>query len=142
MLMKWRGANRWGTLSTPKSTSASVSKSMRANKSSGTRPELLLSRLLRKKISKNDLPGKPDFVFPRKKMVVFLHGCFWHRCPRCAFALPKRNRKFWATKFERNRARDRLVKRELESMGWRVIEVWEHELNQDPKRVKEKILQH
>ena len=129
-------------VSTPRSTSASVSKSMRANKSSGTRPELLLSRLLRKKISKNDLPGKPDFVFARKKMVVFLHGCFWHRCPRCAFDLPKRNREFWATKFERNRTRDRLVKRELESMGWRVIEVWEHELKRDPMRVKEKILQH
>ena len=129
------------TLRTPRSISASVSKSMRANISSGTRPELLLSKLLRKKISKNDLPGSPDFVFPRKKMVVFLHGCFWHRCPQCAFDLPKRNRQFWAAKFERNVARDRHVKRELRSMGWKVIEVWEHELKQDPTRVKEKILQ-
>ncbi len=139
-MIERRGHKRPDTLRTPRSASASVSRSMRSNKSFGTKPELLLSRLLRKKISENDLPGTPDFVFPRKKMVIFLHGCFWHRCPRCAFRLPKRNRRFWAMKFERNRARDRLVKRKLESMGWRVVRVWEHELKRDPMRVREKIL--
>ncbi len=135
-----RGHKQLDTLRIPRATSASTSRSMRSNKSSGTKPELLLSRLLRKRISKSDLPGTPDFVFPRKKMVVFLNGCFWHRCPKCAFRLPKRNRQFWAMKFERNRVRDQLVKRKLESMGWRVIKVWEHELKQDPMSVKEKIL--
>jgi DNA mismatch endonuclease (patch repair protein) len=113
---------------------------MRSNVSSGTKPELLLSRLLRKKISKSDLPGSPDFVFPRKRLVVFVHGCFWHRCPKCDFALPKRNRSFWAAKFERNVARDRLANRELKRMGWKVIEVWEHELRRNPMRVKQRIL--
>jgi DNA mismatch endonuclease (patch repair protein) len=115
---------------------------MKGNRSSGTRPELLLAKLLRKKIIKNNLPGTPDFIFKRKKTAVFLHGCFWHRCPQCAFNLPKRNRAFWARKFEQNVERDILVKQELESMGWRVVQVWEHELKQDPMKVKEMILKH
>jgi len=101
---------------------------MKSNKPLGTKPELILSRLLGKKIRKNNLPGSPDFVYPRKKIAVFLHGCFWHRCPQCNFDLPKSNRNFWARKFRRNIERDKLVKKELEAMGWRVIEIWEHEL--------------
>ncbi len=112
---------------------------MRGNKSSGTKPELLLSRLLGKKIGSNTLPGKPDFVFPRKKIAVFLHGCFWHRCPHCALDLPKRNREYWVSKFERNKRRDRRIRRELESMGWRVMEVWEHELREDPSGIRKEI---
>jgi DNA mismatch endonuclease (patch repair protein) len=100
---------------------------------------MLLSRLLRKEIGANTLPGRPDFIFPRKKIAVFLHGCFWHRCPQCALDLPKRNRDFWANKFERNKRRDRRVKRELESTGWRVIEIWEHELKEDPLGARKEI---
>ncbi len=121
----------------PTSTQVGVSKSMKANRASGTRPELLLSELLGKEIKKNSLPGKPDFVFQRKKVAVFLNGCFWHRCPQCAFKLPKRNRRFWAEKFERNRERDRRVTRELRTMGWKVVVVWEHELKRNPARAKD-----
>lgn len=113
---------------------------MQSNKSSRTLPELLLSRLIGKEIVRSDLPGHPDFVFPRKKVVVFMHGCFWHRCPVCDFSLPKSNRPYWAAKFESNKERDRSVKQRLESMGWRVVEVWEHELREDPIGVRNSVL--
>ena len=71
--------------------------------------------------------GKPDFVFPRLRLAVFVDGCFWHRCPRHA-TQPKNNRAFWRRKFERNQARDRLVSRTLRRAGWRVLRIWEHEL--------------
>ncbi len=73
------------------------------------------------------LIGKPDFVFPLLKLVVFVDGCFWHGCPRHA-TRPKTNAAFWRKKIAANQARDRLVNRTLRSLGWRVLRVWEHEL--------------
>lgn len=70
--------------------------------------------------------GKPDFVFPQKKLAVFVDGCFWHRHPRCRFAYtPKSRREFWLPKFETNVARDKLVIRTLKKHGWRVVRIWE-----------------
>ncbi|MDG6921108.1 MAG: very short patch repair endonuclease [Nitrososphaerota archaeon] len=112
---------------------------MRSNRGSGTKPELALSRLLRKKIMKTGLPGSPDFVYPRSKLAVFVHGCFWHRCPIHAKSLPKVHTAFWRRKFERNKERDRLNREELRSLGWRVIEIWEHEIREDPQSVAAKI---
>ena len=71
--------------------------------------------------------GKPDFVFPKLKLAVFVDGCFWHGCPIHA-TQPKNNAKFWRTKIARNQARDRLVTRTLRRAGWRVLRIWEHEL--------------
>ena len=68
--------------------------------------------------------GKPDFVFPKARVAVFVDGCFWHGCPRHS-TLPAGNRAFWKRKFARNAARDRLVSRTLRALGWRVIRVWE-----------------
>lgn len=73
------------------------------------------------------LPGKPDFVFPTRKLAVFVDGCFWHGCPRHA-TRPKTNAAFWLAKLARNRARDRAVGRLLRRRGWRVLRVWEHAL--------------
>jgi DNA mismatch endonuclease, patch repair protein len=73
------------------------------------------------------LPGRPDFVFRRQRLCVFVDGCFWHGCPRHA-TQPKANADFWRKKIEANRARDRRVTRELRAAGWRVLRVWEHEL--------------
>jgi DNA mismatch endonuclease (patch repair protein) len=70
---------------------------------------------------------KPDFVFPKLKLAVFVDGCFWHGCPR-HFIQPRGNAAFWRKKIAANRTRDRLVNRMLRSMGWRVLRVWEHEL--------------
>ena len=71
--------------------------------------------------------GKPDFVFPKLKLAIFVDGCFWHGCPRC-YGAPKSNRAFWKNKVCRNRERDRLVARTLRWSGWQVIRIWEHEL--------------
>jgi DNA mismatch endonuclease (patch repair protein) len=71
--------------------------------------------------------GKPDFIFRRQKLAVFVDGCFWHGCPRC-YHRPKSNRKYWDAKIIRNRARDRYVTKALRQRGWRIIRIWEHEL--------------
>ena len=73
------------------------------------------------------LPGRPDFVFPRLKLAVFVDGCFWHGCPLHG-TQPKTNAAFWRDKIARNRARDRLVSRALRARGWCVLRVWEHQL--------------
>jgi len=71
--------------------------------------------------------GKPDFVFPKLKLALFVDGCFWHGCPKHG-TQPKGNRTFWKNKFARNKARDVLVTRTLRRAGWRVLRLWEHEL--------------
>ncbi len=125
----------------PKASAPQVSRTMRSNKSWGTRPEVFLGRTLRKKILRSDLPGKPDFVFPRAKLAIFVHGCFWHRCPECKIALPKTHSSYWKKKLERNVERDRLNKERLSSLGWKVLEIWEHTILEDPKSTACKIKQ-
>lgn len=71
---------------------------------------------------------RPDFVFPRLKVVIFIDGCFWHSCPRHA-TFPKENSGFWAAKLEANRDRDRYVTGALRRRGWRVRRLWEHDIN-------------
>jgi len=73
------------------------------------------------------LPGKPDFVFPARRLAVFVDGCFWHGCPKHC-RMPASNRKFWRNKITRNRQRDREVGRLLRARGWRVLRIWEHAL--------------
>ena len=79
--------------------------------------------------------GKPDFVFSKLKLAVFVDGCFWHGCPKHA-TQPKQNAAFWAKKFAANKARDRLVTRRLRRSGWRVVRLWEHELRNAARCVK------
>jgi len=122
----------------PKSSSRTVSRSMRSNKRSGTKPELALSRLLKKRLVKSSLPGSPDFVFDEARLAVFVHGCWWHGCPE-HYRPPKTHAAFWRRKLERNRERDWLNTDELESMGWRVLEIWEHEVKKDPYSVVKRI---
>ena len=81
---------------------------------------------------KNDarLPGKPDIVLPKYHTVVFIHGCFWHRHPGCKYATtPSTNIEFWNRKFDRNTANDKKHSEELENLGWRVVVVWECDVN-------------
>lgn len=73
------------------------------------------------------LPGKPDFVFPRARVVVFVDGCFWHGCPLHA-TWPRQNAEFWQAKILGNQRRDRAVNRTLRAAGWRVVRIWEHAL--------------
>lgn len=77
---------------------------------------------------KNDrrYPGTPDIVLPKYKTVIFINGCFWHRHEGCRYATtPKTRTEFWMNKFEKNVENDRKHKEELETMGWRVITLWE-----------------
>lgn len=74
-----------------------------------------------------NLPGKPDFVFRSRRVAIFLDGCFWHGCPRC-YRLPQDNRAYWKKKLIGNCRRDRRRSRELRSLGWRVLRIWEHAL--------------
>jgi DNA mismatch endonuclease (patch repair protein) len=90
---------------------------------------------------KRPLFGKPDFVFPKKRVVVFVDGCFWHACPKHC-KIPKGNRHFWRKKFAANKARDILVTRTLRRNDWRVVRIWEHQLNKPktPIRNLQKLL--
>ncbi len=84
------------------------------------------------------LTGKPDIVFPKKKIVVFIDGCFWHKCPTC-FISPATNKTFWKNKIDTNVRRDGIVNAELKEKGWEIIRIWEHELRKE-KIIKRKIL--
>lgn len=104
-------------------------------RSRDTKPELMVRRLThalgyRYRLHRRDLPGKPDLVFARRRKVIFVHGCFWHRHPdaACKLArLPKSRRDFWLPKLEGNRARDERINEALTEMGWDVLEIWECE---------------
>lgn len=75
------------------------------------------------------LPGSPDLVFPSRKCVIFMHGCFWHRHPGCRLArLPKSRLDFWRTKLEANRSRDLRNQAALRKLGWRILIIWECQL--------------
>ncbi len=74
-----------------------------------------------------DLPGRPDFGFPAQRLAVFVDGCFWHGCPACR-RIPSSNVEYWSQKIERNRNRDRAVRIRLKKSGWRVLRIWEHQL--------------
>ena len=77
-----------------------------------------------------ELPGKPDIVLPKYKTVVFVHGCFWHRHENCSRAtMPKSNFDYWNNKFARNVENDKMHKSLLEEMGWKVIVLWECDIN-------------
>lgn len=75
----------------------------------------------------SSLPGKPDFLFPRLKVAIFVDGCFWHACEKCSH-LPQTRSSFWAVKLDRNRERDHKVNRTLRALGFHVLRIWEHEL--------------
>ena len=77
------------------------------------------------------LPGRPDVVFTRARVAVFVHGCFWHRCPTCNLPRPKAHSEFWDAKFAENLLRDTNAEAALVADGWLTIVVWEHEIETD-----------
>jgi DNA mismatch endonuclease (patch repair protein) len=77
------------------------------------------------------LPGRPDVTFPGVRLALFVHGCYWHRCPTCALRPVKANAEFWRAKFEANRLRDSRAAAALAAAGWDVMTVWEHEIRSD-----------
>ena len=113
-------------------------RSMRANRSSNTSLEVFFRKALwaagfrgyRKNVRK--LPGSPDLVFPKKKLAVFLHGCFWHRCPKChKDAQFKTNEEFWRAKLAENVNRDTANQHALLDLGFQILVIWECEVKGD-----------
>lgn len=102
-------------------------------KGKGSSAEMTVRRLVhrlgyRYRLHGGKLPGRPDLVFPGRKKVIFVHGCFWHRHPDpdCKLArLPKSRHEFWIPKLEGNRARDLRQLEALEALGWRALVLWE-----------------
>lgn len=98
-----------------------------------TQPEITVRQIahrlgFRFRLYRNDLPGRPDLVFPRYRAVVFVHGCFWHRHRGCRYAYsPKTRVRFWTEKFRGNVERDRRNVNMLRQLGWRVLIIWECE---------------
>ena len=108
---------------------------MQGNRSQDTKPELRLRSALhriglryrvRLPVSVGGIRTRPDVVFTRRRVAVFVDGCFWHRCPDHATS-PKANSGYWAAKLDRNVTRDRRVDAALDHAGWAVVRVWEHE---------------
>ena len=112
--------------------------------SKDTQPELIVRRLitemgLRYRLHRRDLPGKPDIVFGPRRLVLFVHGCFWHRHRGCRMAsTPSANAAFWQTKFDANTARDRRNTTVLKRAGWRVAVIWKCETRQ-PERLARRL---
>lgn len=101
-----------------------------------TRPEMIVRKLVfaagyRYRLHVRTLPGSPDLVFPSRKKVIFVHGCFWHRHENCSLArMPKSRVEFWSEKLNGNRVRDELAFKALSQAGWEVLVIWECELRE------------
>lgn len=127
-------------------TKAQRSERMGRIRGRDTKPEMAVRRMVhsmgfRYRLHRGDLPGRPDLIFPRRRAVIFVHGCFWHRHPSetCKLArLPKSRLDFWGPKLESNRLRDQHNEVELARLGWRVLVVWECELG-DQKSLQARI---
>jgi DNA mismatch endonuclease (patch repair protein) len=83
--------------------------------------------------------GKPDFVFPKQKVALFVDGCFWHGCPK-HFIMPDNNKAFWEKKLMGNKRRDKYVTRTLRRLQWKVVRIWEHELSNSDRVVRRILL--
>ena len=105
---------------------------MRSVRRTGTGGEMVLRRALvlaavRFRSNPKDVPGSPDVVIDDRKTAVFMHGCFWHGCPK-HYRAPKTRPAYWQEKVSRTQERDRATAETLRRHGWRVVTVWEHEL--------------
>ncbi|HXP86473.1 MAG TPA: very short patch repair endonuclease [Bryobacteraceae bacterium] len=114
-------------------TNEARSENMRRIKSKDSTPELTVRRLVhrlgyRYRLHDHKLPGRPDLIFPGRRKIIFVHGCFWHQHKRCTLShTPKSRQYYWQPKLERNTARDRAHRRTLATMGWKTLVIWECE---------------
>ncbi len=110
-----------------KSTEMALISLMRANKITGWRRHSKI------------VTGQPDFIFLKQKIAVFVDGCFWHGCPKCSLK-SKSNNEYWDQKIIRNKTRDRAVSNDLKKLGWRVVRIWEHDIKNTSKVLKNFVL--
>jgi DNA mismatch endonuclease (patch repair protein) len=128
------GAPHESLAKSPPASSAVVRRRMQSTRRRDTPQEMALRRALhgrglRYRVDTPPVPSlrrRADVVFARARVAVFVHGCFWHSCPQHATS-PKANADWWRSKLDANRRRDEDTRRQLEDLGWRVIEVWAHE---------------
>ncbi len=117
---------------------------MAAIRSKGMKPEMAVRSLAHKlgfrfRLHRRDLPGAPDLVFPSKKKVIFVHGCFWHQHSECREGrMPGTRREYWVPKLQRNMERDARNAELLREAGWQVLTVWECEIKDLPS-VRQKL---
>lgn len=121
------------------------SKIMSSIHGKNTKPEVIIRKILwsggeRYRIHNIAVFGKPDITIMKRKLVIFIDGCFWHGCEKC-YKEPKSNISFWRKKIITNKNRRIEVRKELKSSGWNVLEFWEHEINKNPNLVVQKILE-
>jgi DNA mismatch endonuclease (patch repair protein) len=108
---------------------------MRAVRGRDTKPEIRVRSILHRagyrfRLHRRDLPGSPDIVLPKFRTAIFVHGCFWHGHEGCRRSkLPSTRTEFWQAKIERNKARDETARRALSDLGYRLVTLWECELN-------------
>lgn len=119
-------------------------KNMRCIRSKDTGPEKTVFKELRKRKiyfcpHPSIIYGRPDLVFRRKKVAVFIDSDFWHGHPK-RFTMPKTNRTYWRQKIKRNIERDKQVNMELRKDGWKVVRIWEHDIKRNPEKAIAKIL--
>ena len=126
-------------------SSATRSRIMSKVKSKDTKPEIIVRRLLhglgyRYRLHRTELPGRPDLVFPSRRKIVFVNGCFWHYHLGCVHShVPVNNREYWLSKLARNRARDERNLSLLKENGWDVATVWECQMK-DMARVTQRLI--
>jgi len=109
-----------------------------------TKPEITIRRLIwskgaRYRIHDKTVFGCPDISNKSKRMAIFVDGCFWHGCHIC-YKEPKTNTVFWRNKIQRNKKRRSEVKKTLKIQGWKIMEVWEHQINKNPHALADKIV--
>lgn len=114
------------------------SRVMRAVRRSNTGPEVTVRKMLhgmgyRYRLHDRRLPGTPDIIFPSRRRIIFVHGCFWHGHECRASLTPKTRTQFWRSKICRNSARDEQVTNDLEQAGWNVMVVWECQLRKSQR---------
>jgi len=107
-------------------------------KSKGTSHELIIKKFLRGSgfSYQPKIEGSPDFAHKKKKIAIFVDGCFWHGCPKC-YREPKSNREYWIPKIKANISRDNKKRNRLRRKGWRVIRIWSCEIKKSiPNKLK------
>jgi DNA mismatch endonuclease, patch repair protein len=108
-----------------------TSRVMSSIRAKNTKPELRLRKALLNtglsgyRLHWKKVPGRPDISYPGAKLAIFVHGCYWHRCPHCKPAFPKTHLEFWTNKFQKNKERDERKIKELQGQGWKVLVIWE-----------------
>ncbi len=120
------------------------SKVMSSIKDKNTKPEIIVRKILyrqkfRYRIHDKTIFGKPDISNKSKKIAIFIDGCFWHGCTKC-YREPTSNVDFWRNKIKNNKNRRIKVKKELRKEKWNILELWEHEINQNPEKTCGKLM--